>query len=153
MLAGCGAPTARVAPTPSAMPSIAMRRLDASSGSIDEVRGSRPALIAFWATWCDACLAEQDALARLERAAKPRGAMVIGVATGEDIDTVRAFLTKRPLPYAQLADPEFALAQALGVASLPTVMVVDEHGRVTFVGGALDHEALEAFRRVLTKPE
>jgi hypothetical protein len=75
--------------------------------------------------------------------------VVVGVAVGETSDVVRGELARRPTAYRQLVDEPFAFADALGVHTLPTVLVLDRDGRVVHAGGALDHAALEAFRRVL----
>jgi hypothetical protein len=51
-----------------------------------------------WATWCEACARELDALARLDDAARGVGATVIAVAVGEPHAQVAAFVHRRALP-------------------------------------------------------
>lgn len=109
----------------------------------------RPALVSLWATWCEACTTELDALNRLDARAKERGALVVGVAIGEPRERVAEFVATRGLNYAQLVDEDFHFADALGERRVPTTLVVDRAGRVVYVGGALDEGALAAFRAAL----
>jgi peroxiredoxin len=110
----------------------------------------RAAVISFWATWCDTCAGETDSLQRLQvQAAGRSDALVVGVAVGEAPDTVAAFARERGLRYAQLVDPDYQLADALGQRSVPATLVVDRGGRIVYRGGALDAAGLAAFRNAL----
>ena len=136
-------------PEPRVLPDLAVTTIDDRPMHLAEAIAHRPALIAVWATWCDACKTEQAALERLDRAAAPRGGLVVAVSVGESSAQVRADLSARPRHFLQLIDEPFALETAAGVHTLPTVFVLDSEGRVVHAGGALDHAALAAFRRVL----
>jgi peroxiredoxin len=57
---------------------------------------------------------------------------VLAVDVGETETQVRGFVEKRPFPYPVLLDPESELADSLGVYSLPTLMVIDTRGEVTY---------------------
>jgi cytochrome c biogenesis protein CcmG/thiol:disulfide interchange protein DsbE len=131
------------------MPDVAVTTLDDRATRISSALNHRPAVVALWATWCEACRAERPALERLERAAGPRGGLVVGVSVGEPSDVVREDLRHYPAPFLELVDEPFAFADALGVRALPAVFVVDREGRIVHSGGALDHAALAAFRHVL----
>jgi peroxiredoxin len=109
--------------------------------------GGRAALISLWATWCDSCVAEVDALGRLDAQTRTRDdAVVLAVAVGEALPTVAAFARARSVRYRVLVDPDFALADALGQRRIPATLVVDRSGRIVYRGGALDAEGLAAFR-------
>ncbi len=107
--------------------------------------------MSFWATWCDACLAEMDALNRLDERARAGGGIVIGVAVGEAREKAAEFARLHGLRYLQLADEQMALADALGQKRLPATIVLDRRGRVVFTGAALDERALAAFRGALQR--
>jgi thiol-disulfide isomerase/thioredoxin len=141
--------TTAITSTAALLPDVPLTTLADQPTRLPLVVGHRPALIALWATWCDACRAERPSLERLDRAATARGGVVVGVAVGETSDVVREDLRRHPTGYPQLVDEPFAFADALGVHTLPTVLVLDAEGRVVHEGGALDHAALAAFRRVL----
>jgi peroxiredoxin len=141
-------PLAAVAAAP--LPSTPVVTLDGTSTDLRQVLRGRVGVVSLWATWCEACLGEIEALERLQTQALTReDAMVVGVAVGETRETVAAFARQRRLPYAQLVDETFRLADALGEQRVPATLVVDRDGRIVYRGGALDHAGLAAFRSAL----
>jgi len=116
---------------------------------LDRAIEGRPAVLSLWATWCQGCLEELAALQRLARGLRPRGGVVVTVAVGEDPAAVEHFVRGRGLPFVQLVDQRFRLADALGQRRVPATLVVDRSSRVVFRGGPLDAAALHAVRDVL----
>ena len=153
---GCGATGASSprADAPAAMwtplPAVELSNLTGGTAGVRGLAEGRVALVSMWATWCDACMKELDALNRLDAStAAGRDAVVIGVDVGEDPDTVAAFAKRRGLRYAQLVDRDFVFADALGQRRVPATLVVDRHGRIVYRGDALDTRSLEALRRAI----
>ncbi len=134
---------------PTALPAVAVHAMDDRAVRLEEAAAGKPALVSFWATWCDACVAEMDALNRLSDRAGQGGGVVLGVAVGETRDKAAAFARQRGLRYTQLTDEKLALADALGQTRLPATLVLDRQGKVVFMGGTLDEKALEAFRAAM----
>jgi thiol-disulfide isomerase/thioredoxin len=132
------------------LPNVASMGVDRLPASLAKVTHGHAALVALWATWCTSCEKELGALDRLQLEVGPK-ALVVGVAVGEPYDTVMGYLRPRGLRYAQLIDEEFALADALGTKRVPTTLVVGKDGTLRYAGGALDSDALEAFRRALAE--
>jgi len=128
---------------------VPLLTLEGQPTRLQQALQGRVGLIAVWATWCEACTAELDALTRLADRAAARGAVVVAVAVGEKRGTVADFVARRGLRYAQLVDEEFHLADALGQSRVPTTLVVDRNGRIVFTGGVLDEAALAALRSAL----
>lgn len=153
-LPGC-APASQAASSlgsPVSIPTTPLSALDGSTTDLGSVLRGRPALVALWATWCDACVGETRALNQLEERARPDGsAVVVGVAVGETRETVDAFAESHGLGYRLLVDEEFRVADALGERRVPTTLVVDRRGRIVYRGGALDRAGLAAFRQVLAE--
>jgi peroxiredoxin len=119
---------------------------------VGHVAEGRVALVSLWATWCDACAEEMDALNRLYAKTSAEGdAVVIGLAIGEERAKVATFAKRRGLRYPLLVDEEFAFADAIGQRRVPATLVLDRHGRVVFRGDALDGAALEAMRKALAE--
>lgn len=152
LLSGCGgtvvAPASQASAAP--IPATTVVALDGQPTDLGSVLQGRAALVTLWATWCDACVNEIDALNRLDAQARTRGdAIVVGVAVGETPGSVAAFKSRRTIEYAQFVDENFRLADTLGQRHVPTTLVVDRAGRIVYRGGALDGQGLEAFRRVL----
>ena len=126
--------------------------LSGAPADLGQVTRGRVALVSFWATWCDSCLKEMDALNRLaERTGGRSDALVVGVAVGESPANVDRFVRHRALGYPQLVDEQFRLADALGQRRVPATLVLDRRGRVVHRGDALDAASLDAFRKALAE--
>lgn len=106
-------------------------------------------LIDFWATWCVPCHAQADILKELYPEVKGDGVEFLAVDVGEPRDLVEDFVASRPFPYPVLLDPDSAVADSLGVYSLPTLMVVDRQGRISHFSEGI-HDA-EELREILRK--
>jgi peroxiredoxin len=151
IVSGCAAPAPKaVAPSePPALPLVELETLEGTPARLPHALEGKVALVSLWATWCEACVQEVDALGRLDEKVRALGATVIAVDQGEPRDTVSAFVKQRNLRYMQLLDEQFRLGDALGHKRVPTTLVVDKSGRITHLGGALDESALSALRNVL----
>jgi peroxiredoxin len=157
--AGCGAPSAPLTPapvlpastaSPVPVPAVALATLAGDHTELTRLAAGRVALVSLWATWCESCAKEMDALNRLDaKTAAGKDAVVIGVDVGEEPATVAEFARKRGLRYAQLVDEDFAFADALGQRRVPTTLVIDRQGRIVFRGDALDGRGLEALRTAI----
>jgi len=89
-------------------------------------------LVDFWATWCIPCHAQAEVLKSVHAELGDAEVQVLAVDVGETETQVRGFVEKKPFPYPVLLDPESELADSLGVYSLPTLMVIDTRGEVTY---------------------
>ncbi len=140
----------RAGPAITTLPRATVVTLAGEPTDLARVARGRVALVSLWATWCDACSKEFDALNRLSsRAASHGDALVVGVAVGEPRGTVDAFVRRHRVLYSQLVDEDFRLADALGQHDVPATLVVDRSGHIVYRGEALDGNALAAFRRTL----
>lgn len=148
LFAGCATPHITRSAT-ATLPSVELATLDGRTARLDDLTHGRPALISLWATWCDACARELDALSRLHDATRATGAAVIAVAVGEPRAQVADFVRRRALPYSQLVDERFQLADAIGQSRVPATLVLDRDGRVVYRGGAFDEPALAALRAAI----
>ena len=89
-------------------------------------------VVDFWATWCGPCHFQADILRALHEEFGDQGVRFLAISLGEDEETVRTFVDKNPFPYPVLIDPDDLLSIELGVYVLPTVMILDREGKVSF---------------------
>ncbi len=139
------------APVGAPIPHVALVSIDGQPTDLDAIRAGKPALVSFWATWCEACRKEFDALNRLDERVKSGDAVVIGINVGETSSVAAAFVKSHDLRYVQLVDEAFGLADALGQRQVPATLVLDRDGRIVYSGGTLDENALVAFRHAMNE--
>jgi thiol-disulfide isomerase/thioredoxin len=89
-------------------------------------------VVDFWATWCAPCHVQADILETLHREYPESEIAFLAVNVGEDEGTVRAFVADRPFPYPVLLDEKETVSTSLGVAALPSLMIVDREGGVSY---------------------
>jgi cytochrome c biogenesis protein CcmG/thiol:disulfide interchange protein DsbE len=143
-------PSARGPEAPSTVPAVTLVTLAGDQVEVARIAAGRVALVSLWATWCEACQHEMDALNRLD-AKTGSGAVVIGIAVGEEPAKVADFARRRGLRYLQLVDPDFAFADAIGQRHIPATLVLDREGRIVYRGEALDATSLDALRRAIAR--
>ncbi len=105
--------------------------IDGKQFSLSNLRG-KPVVIHYWATWCEPCKQDMKLLRRLQ--ARYRGLQLVGV----NVDTSRAlaigFLKENSLPWTQLYEDggleSSPLSNEFGVQTLPTMMLIDQNGKV-----------------------
>jgi len=92
-------------------------------------------VVDFWATWCIPCRASMPRVQRLWQEYKPAGVEIYSVDTDDpsaDRDAqVREFLAGNRLTFPVVLDDGRA-SQAFGVASIPTMVVLDKQGRIAW---------------------
>ncbi|MEN8126626.1 MAG: TlpA disulfide reductase family protein [Planctomycetota bacterium] len=104
-------------------------------------------IVEFWATWCPPCLKSIPHLTELQKKYKDKGVTVIGITTENDLEKVKAFVTKQgeAMDYTVAMDPGSKVAKGYMTAfkqnGIPAAFIVDGKGRVAWVGypmGELD---------------
>jgi thiol-disulfide isomerase/thioredoxin len=107
--------------------------LDGRSFDLAALRG-RPVVVHYWATWCEPCKQDMKLLRRLQANYKRAGLQIVGVNVDATADMATGYLKQTPLPWVQLFEPggleQSRLATALGVQTLPTMMLIDASGKV-----------------------
>lgn len=114
--------------------------------TLAELKG-KPALINFWASWCEPCRQEAPELARLSRSLGGRAA-VVGIDYTDREDHARSFLRQYGWKFPVLADPDGAYGGHYSFSGLPTTIVLDSAGRVTAT--LRGPQSLSSFRRALS---
>jgi cytochrome c biogenesis protein CcmG, thiol:disulfide interchange protein DsbE len=129
-------------------PTFDLERLD-GRGRIDlaSVRGKKPIVLDFWASWCVPCIQESK---RLEAARKRYGDRVefIGVDTKDFSGEARAWLRKHGIKYPSVHDGGGSVLSKWGGLPIPKIFFVDRTGKV--VGELLAEEDLPRYLRQIS---
>ena len=127
-------------------PDFKLKTLDGRKLGPTDFKG-QVVVVDFWATWCGPCHIQARILEPIHQDYKGKGVQFLAANVGEDEATVRGFVKDRPFPYPVLLDAESAVSGKLGVVALPTLMVIDKKGKISFLqAGVVDGPAL---RKVL----
>jgi thiol-disulfide isomerase/thioredoxin len=89
----------------------------------------KPALVVFWASWCDPCAEEAPALERFSKTAIGRG-RIVGVDWSDARSGAIQFLRRYAWTFPNLRDAEGLVGNSYGLTDLPTTFVVDPNGRI-----------------------
>ncbi|MFL6038320.1 MAG: TlpA family protein disulfide reductase [Gaiellaceae bacterium] len=130
-------------------PTFDLARLD-GRGRIDlaELRGKRPLVLDFWASWCTPCIQESK---RLEAARKKYGDRVefIGVDTKDFSPDARRWLRKHGITYPSVHDGSGKVLTNWGGLPIPKIFFVDRSGKV--VGELVVEEDLPRYLRQIAE--
>jgi cytochrome c biogenesis protein CcmG/thiol:disulfide interchange protein DsbE len=99
--------------------------------TVATLRG-KPALVTFWASWCDPCRKEAPDLERFSRSLGNR-ARLIGVAYTDTASGSRSFIRDEGWTFPNLSDPNGTYGQRYRLSGLPSTAVIDAGGRITEV--------------------
>jgi len=109
-------------------------------------------ILDFWASWCVPCRSQMPMLVEFHDSLKtPNCLRMIAVNVRESKEVVKKFLEDQPVPYGVALDPEGSLADKFNIRSLPTLVVLDRAGTVSWVKEGFDPSIGMALRIRLAK--
>jgi peroxiredoxin len=119
-------------------PSFTLEKVDGGRQKLADFLGQGPVLLNFWASWCKPCKQEAPHLIKLYEELHESGLQVVAISVDDvnSVGKVKTATRKLGLPYPVLLDPRGEYSKRLGVASLPTNVLLDNDGRIvrTFTG-------------------
>jgi cytochrome c biogenesis protein CcmG/thiol:disulfide interchange protein DsbE len=117
-----------------AAPPLPAKALRPPAVDLAALRG-KPALVDFFASWCEPCAEEAPTLRRLSASLGGR-ATVVAVDWDDAGGAARAFVRRHGWRFPVLADTSGAAGENYGLVGLPTSFVLDPRGRIvaTFRG-------------------
>lgn len=112
---------------------IALSGPSPTGGTVDLARlRGKVVVIQYWATWCEPAKADMETLKRLLEKFGAKLA-IVGVNLDADAQQLRKFLAEKQLPWPQIFEEgglDSRPANQLGILTLPTMILVDQEGRV-----------------------
>ena len=117
-------------------PSAALEDLDgAAIELLDYVEHGKPALIEFWATWCEQCEALQPQLDQIQVEYGDRlNVVAVAVGVAQSVRRVKRHLEDHDPGYPYLWDACGAAVRAYNAVTTSIVVILDGEGNVAYTG-------------------
>jgi cytochrome c biogenesis protein CcmG, thiol:disulfide interchange protein DsbE len=96
--------------------------------TVDSLRG-KPAVVNFWASWCEPCREEAPHLQRFYERNRERVGLV-GVSYTDNAAGARRFIRKYGWTFPNLSDPEGLAGSEYDLVGLPVTVILDSDGQI-----------------------
>ena len=130
-------------------PSAMLQTLDGTTVDLAQV-AKGPAVIEFWATWCENC---EHLLPAMQKAQATYGAKVtfvaVAVSVNQSVNRVKLHVAKHNVPGVQLFDTKGDATGKWDVPATSYVVVLDKKGKVVYTGVGGDQNIEAAIRKAL----
>ncbi len=114
--------------------------LDGSPIDLSKMKG-RVVMLHFWESGCGYCVEELSHVKDVYQKYHDRGLDVVSVSFDAEKENLQKVLALKPLPWPQyLAGPDWDAHQGrdIDIPALPTIWLVDRHGRLSELNARLD---------------
>jgi thiol-disulfide isomerase/thioredoxin len=116
-------------------PDVTLEDLDGNPVRLLDAVDGKPALIEFWASWCENCEALQPQLDQIQARFGDRLTIVaVAVAVAQSQRRVKRHVEDHGADYPYLWDGEGAAVRAYQAATTSIVVLLDADGRVAYTG-------------------
>lgn len=131
-------------------PDAQVEDLEGNTVSLLDVIGSGPALIEFWASWCEQCELLQPRIDEVrERFADQVNVVAIAVAVNQSVRRVRRHVERHAPDYAFVYDANGEAVRAYQALTTSIVVLIDGEGRVVSTGVGPQQPLVEAVEAML----
>lgn len=130
-------------------PAFDLKRLE-GGGTFDlaSVRGKKPIVLDFWASWCVPCISEAKRLTAAKARYRNR-VEFIGVDTKDFAPDARAWRRKHGVTYPSVHDGDGKVLAKWGGLPIPRIFFIDRRGKV--VGELVVEEDLPRYLRQIAQ--
>ncbi|MXV95850.1 MAG: redoxin family protein [Gemmatimonadetes bacterium] len=137
-------------PTGTPAPDAQVEDLDGNTVSLLDVVGSGPALIEFWASWCEQCELLQPQIDEIqERFAERIKVVAVAVAVNQSVRRVRRHVDRHAPGYAFVYDAQGEAVRAYQALTTSIVVLIDGEGRIVSTGVGPQQPLVEAVEEML----
>ena len=132
-------------------PDAALEDLDGGAVQLlDYVERGKPAVLEFWATWCEQCEALQPQLDAIQtRHGEQVNIVAVAVGVSQTPRRIKRHLEEHDPGYPYLFDARGAAVRAYSAATTSIVVMLDADGRVAYTGVGVQQDLLGAVEALL----
>jgi len=131
-------------------PPATLQDLDGNAVQILDYTKGKPALLEFWATWCENCEALQPQMDLIQARYGDRLHVVaVAVAVAQTVRRVQRHLEDHDPGYPFLWDADGAAVRAYKAPTTSVVVLLDADGKVVYTGSGRSQDLLAAVAKVL----
>lgn len=131
-------------------PDFRLAQLDGSKLTLDDLHG-QPAVLVFWASWCQFCREEAPDVNKLADDFAARGVHVFGVNVRESQARTESGIKNFGIRYSVVRDTDGKTARDYNVDGIPTVLFLDREGTVRFVGNGVPSDYSKQLETLLAE--
>lgn len=113
-------------------PAFTLTALSGQTTALSQYKG-QVVMVNFWATWCGPCQQEMPVLDQMYKKFKPAGFTLLGINVDKEAPAVKELLTRKPVAFPVLLDPENQVSKAYHVDDMPSTVIIDRKGEVRYV--------------------
>jgi thiol-disulfide isomerase/thioredoxin len=134
----------------SAAPAVTVNDMSGKPYDFSTFIGKKPALIQFWATWCELCERLEP---KVRAAAAKYGAEVefigVNVTVNQKPERVQHWIDEHKPVFRPLWDNKGVAVRAYDVPSTSFIAIVDSKGKIMYTGVGADQDLDAALRKVV----
>lgn len=137
-------------PPGTAAPDARVADLDGNDVSLLDIVGGGPALIEFWASWCEQCELLQPQIDEIrERFSDQVNVVAVAVAVNQSVRRVRRHVERHAPGYAFVYDANGEAVRAYQALTTSIVVLIDGEGRIVSTDVGPDQPLVAAVEAML----
>lgn len=113
------------------MPEFSWTATDGSVVTPESLAG-KVVLLDFWASWCAPCQRAIPHLKELDQTFPDDVFQIVGINVDEELESLQGWVATYGITWPQVWDEGFKIVQPLQIRDMPTYVLLDPQGRVTY---------------------
>lgn len=122
--------------TKKTLPDLSIKDLDGAAVNIQKyAKDGKITVVSFWATWCNPCKRELDAIAKLYpdwQKAYDVELVAITIDNARSMRKVKPMIEDKGWKYTVLSDVDQALKESLNFQTVPMTFLLDQAGNIVY---------------------